>query len=244
MRLRKLLALLMLCAVSHTAQSRVFLVAVGLSDYPGTVNDLNLCDNDARTINWVYKKNQDAITRVITNSNATVGAVTRLMDELYTQAQEDDILVFFFSGHGIPGAFMCYDGKLDYDIVRNSMAKSKSRHKMIFADACFSGKMRQENSYSNNQNQNNYASFDVMLFLSSRNDEVSRERRDMKNGLFTAYLQRGLRGGADYNKDRRITAKELFQFVSNGVRKMTRDQQHPVMWGKFSDDMTVLNWQK
>ena len=81
-----------------------------------------------------------------------------------------------------------------------------------------------------------------MFFLSSRSDETSIERRDMKNGFFTAYLQRGLRGGADTNKDRIVTARELFVFVSNGVRRISEDRQHPVMWGKFDNNMPVISW--
>jgi hypothetical protein len=64
----------------------------------------------------------------------------------------------------------------------------------------------------------------------------------MRNGFFTAYLQRGLTGGADANKDRVITARELFVFVSQGVKRISEDRQHPVMWGKFSDNMPVITW--
>ena len=81
-----------------------------------------------------------------------------------------------------------------------------------------------------------------MLFLSSRGNETSIERRDMKNGFFTSCLQKGLRGGADANKDRTITARELFNYVSTNVKTLSSDKQHPVMWGKFSDNMTVMKW--
>ena len=64
----------------------------------------------------------------------------------------------------------------------------------------------------------------------------------MQNGYFTTYLQRGLRGGADANRDRIITAKELFNYVHAGVVKLSNNKQHPVMWGKFSDDMPVMIW--
>ena len=81
-----------------------------------------------------------------------------------------------------------------------------------------------------------------MLFLSSRSNESSLEIPSMKNGFFTTYLQRGLRGNADANRDRTITAKELFDFVSTNVIKISKEKQHPVMWGKFSDDMPVMVW--
>ena len=64
----------------------------------------------------------------------------------------------------------------------------------------------------------------------------------MQNGYFTEYLKKGLRGNADVNKDRTITAKELFDFVHNGVSKISSEKQHPVMWGNFDDNMPVMKW--
>ena len=81
-----------------------------------------------------------------------------------------------------------------------------------------------------------------MFFLSSRSNESSIERPIMKNGYFTAFLERGLRGGADNDLDRVITAKELYDFVSKGVKEISVDKQHPVMWGNFSNNMPVIKW--
>ena len=55
----------------------------------------------------------------------------------------------------------------------------------------------------------------VMLFLSSRDNETSIERKDMKNGFFTTCLVSALRGKADSNRDRTISAKELFTSMEN-----------------------------
>ena len=80
-----------------------------------------------------------------------------------------------------------------------------------------------------------------MLFLSSRTTETSLET-DYKNSLFTIFLERGLRGGADMNKDRHITAREIYNFVHQGVIKASGNKQHPVMWGKFDNNMTIIKW--
>ena len=57
-----------------------------------------------------------------------------------------------------------------------------------------------------------------------------------------ACLVRALKGGADVNRDRVITAKELFSAVSKGVKELSDNRQHPVMWGNFPDDMPVMVW--
>ena len=228
-----------LFSLAVTANAKTYLVAVGVSDYPGTDKDLRLPANDAATDQYIYSKNSNAESVLLTNSNATKSAVLSKLRSTFAKASENDIIVFFFSGHGSKGAFCAYDAQIPYSEIRQAMASSKAKNKMIFADACFSGKMRQGRKNTAEQSFNNY---NIMLFLSSRGNETSIERRDMKNGFFTSCLQKGLRGGADANKDRTITARELFNYVSTNVKTLSSDKQHPVMWGKFSDNMTVMKW--
>lgn len=84
----------------------------------------------------------------------------------------------------------------------------------------------------------------IMFFLSSRGKESSIESPFASNGFFTKNLLRGLKGSADYNQDREITARELFNFVSTITKEDTRDRQHPVMWGNFPDDMVIVRYKK
>ncbi len=219
-------------------QAKIYLLSVGISDYPGTKNDLRLPHNDAATMQWLYKQNSQAKVCLLMNDKAKVAIVKKALQNMAALATEDDIVVMFFSGHGVKGGFVCYDGFIYYNDIYSAMGVCKSRNKMIFADACFSGAMRQENSSS--PNGNNHKNSNVMLFLSCRSNEKSIETPKMTNGFFTYALQHGLRGGADKNKDRIITAKELFDYVS--VKKESGNRQHPVMWGKFSNNMPVMKW--
>ena len=228
-----------LFSLTVSANAKIYLVAVGVSDYPGNNKDLRLPANDAATVRYVYSKNSNAESVLLTNSDATKSAVLSKLRSTFAKATENDIIVFFFSGHGTKGAFCADAAQIPYSEIRKAMASSKAKNKMIFADACFSGKMRQGRKNTAEQSFNNY---NIMLFLSSRGNETSIERRDMKNGFFTSCLQKGLRGGADVNRDRVITAKELFSYVSRNVKLLSNDKQHPVMWGKFSDNMTVMKW--
>lgn len=214
----------------------VYLVSVGISDYPGTAEDLRLPAQDARSMLLLYETNNKAHVSLLVDSQARKDDIIRQMREQFSKAGQNDIVVFFFSGHGAPGMFCVYDGNLSYNDIRSVFSSSKCENKMIFADACYSGKIRQDGRDEHDRKMN------VMLFLSSRSNEVSIERSDMKNGLFTSCLVRCLKGGSDFDKDRTITAKELFNGVSDGVRKLSGDRQHPVMWGNFSDNMPVMRW--
>lgn len=234
-----LLALLLwgVCAV---APAKVYLVSVGIADYPGTENDLTLPVNDAKTISWLYSRNTNVVYRQLLDRQATVNNILSALRTTFAKAGANDLVVFFFSGHGYPGGFMAYDDALTYAQVRKAMAGCRSKNKMIFADACYAGKMRTQGR--DNSGINAARKANVMLFLSSRSGETSIEQPSMQNGFFTTYLQKGLRGGADANRDRTITAKELFDYVHRGVVKLSEGRQHPVMWGRFSDHMPVMQW--
>ena len=223
------------------AQAKVFLVSVGITDYPGTQNDLNLPAKDAATIASLYTKNTNVEYCLLQNGKATIKNITAAMRKVYKNAGKNDIVVLFYSGHGYQGGFCAYDGSLTYGQVRKGMAISKCQNKMIFADACFAGGM-QTGGRSSQSAVTAAKNANVMLFLSSRSNETSIENPNMQNGFFTTYLQKGLRGGADENRDRVITAKELYNYVHTGVIDLSGNRQHPVMWGKFSDNMPVMKW--
>ena len=216
----------------------IYLLSVGISDYRGEGKDLRLPDDDARSISYIYEQCGYATVDTLLDSSATCNNIKNRMTELFSNAGKDDIIVLFFSGHGSPNGFMVYDGVLLYSEIRNIYSQCKSRNKVVFADACYSGRMRVagSNASPDVKVQN------VMFFLSSRSNELSIESPMMKNGYFTAFLERGLRGGADNDLDRVITAKELYDFVSKGVKEISVDKQHPVMWGNFSNNMPVIKW--
>ena len=227
-------ALLLACCIQ--LQAKVYLVSVGIADYPGTKNDLRVSDNDAKTIAKVFQATKDASVSVLVNGEATQAALLSSMHSAFADAQSDDAVILYFSGHGTPGAIVCHDGELTYQYIFQMLKGCKASKKIIIADACFAGKMR-----TNQQQSTNYNSQSVMLFLSSRTNEPSKETK-FKNSLFTIFLERGLRGGADTNKDRQITARELYDFVHKGVIEASGNKQHPVMWGKFDNNMTVIKW--
>ena len=233
---RLLLVILLAIGIPHLTQGRIYLVSVGVADYPGTKNDLRVSDNDAKSIANVFAATQNALVYKLINEGATQSAIINTIHSTFSQAQEGDAVILYFSGHGVPGALVCYDGRLSYQRIFQMLNASRATKKIIITDACYAGKMRTSKQQSNNYNNQN-----VMLFLSSRTDELSKETQ-FKNSLFTIFLERGLRGGADKNRDRRITAREIYEFVHEGVAEASGGGQHPVMWGKFDNDMTIINW--
>lgn len=235
MRLNCIFILLLLTSVL-SLQSKTHVVSVGIADYPGKVHDLRISDNDAQAIAKVFKATKDASVSVLLNAEATQTVLLSTMRAAFADAKSDDTVILYFSGHGTPGAIVCYDGELTYQNIFRILKGCKASKKIIIADACYAGKMRMTKQQSTSYNNQN-----VMLFLSSRTNEKSRETQ-FKNSLFTIFLERGLRGGADANRNRQITARELYDFVHGGVTEASGNKQHPVMWGKFDNNMTIIKW--
>lgn len=225
-------------SVKGLAQN-IYLLSVGVSDYPGTINDLNLPVGDAKDMYELYMRNPRTTAVLLTDVNARKDRIISEAEKLFKKARTNDIVIFFFSGHGDnkSGSFIAYDGYLKYNEIRKMFSGCMARNKMIFADACFSGGLRETSREGFVDNVNN-----VMLFLSSRTNETSIERTSMRNGVFTSSLLHSLKGAADKNRDKVITAKELFVSVSSGVKQLSLNSQHPVMWGNFADDMPVMVW--
>lgn len=223
-------------------RAETYVVSVGISNY-AYINSLNLPEKDATAIADLYRHRSSHVL-LITGKNATKASILRALRSQFSQATSSDEIIFAYSGHGYSGGLCPYEMKkeadgLTYQEIWNELRNSAAGRKIIFADACKSGGFRVTKRQANETASKNIP---VLTFLSSRTNELSQERMLMANGIFTTYLLRGLRGKADKNRDRKITARELFDYVSQGVKEKTNDCQHPVMWGKFGDDMVVIEW--
>ena len=217
-------------------QGKTYMVAVGISDYPGEADDLNLPVKNASDVLNLYIKNGLENYRYLFDEDATAQKIQEAVSGVFGHANEEDMVVLYFCGHGLRNGFCAYDENLSYVILRKMLGQCKAKRKVIFADTCHSGSLRTKER-TNKQFDGN-----ILLFLSSRPNEVSWEMSYKENGAFTYGLLKGLRGKADRNRDRTITAKELFDYVSNDVKHTTNDAQHPVMWGNFNNNMCLMKW--
>jgi len=59
------------------------------------------------------------------------------------------------------------------------------------------------------------------------------------HGVFTYFLLKGLRGEADYNKDTSVTLGELTSYLSQEVRRATKNAQSPTVAGRYDPALTI-----
>ena len=70
----------------------------------------------------------------------------------------------------------------------------------------------------------------AIVFSSSKGGELSYERSDIENGLFTEYIMKALTTTeADKDKNGTVSTDELREYVSTQVAKASGDLQHPTV---------------
>lgn len=180
---------------------------------------------------------------MLKDKNATRSHILKVLKQQFSKSTEADEVIFAYSGHGFDGGLSCYDTKnvIYCSEIQELMRKTKARRKIMFINACHSGSFSKK--YGSDPRARGYKSnkSNVMLYLSSRANESSWENRLMTNSYFFNRLIEGLRGAADRNGDRKVTARELFNYVNAKVINDTDNVQHPQMYGNFADDMVVVH---
>ncbi len=247
------LMLLWFSQLCFAQNGSTYAVVVGIADYKITdyrTGDLKFADKDAvRFADFLQSPaggnvpNQNI--KVLTNKVATQKAILNAL-QLFEKATEEDRVIFYFSGHGLGGAFIPYDVKkndpssvLTHRDVKKRFKASAASTKLCIADACLSGSMTTQQAWNVSESKTFPKNADVVLMLSSRSTQNSVESGVARGGLFTFFLLSGLRGKADANYDKTVTIKELFRYVSPLLKRNTPNHQAPMFYGKFSDNLVL-----
>ncbi|MBL7825827.1 MAG: caspase family protein, partial [Saprospiraceae bacterium] len=171
------------------------------------------------------------------------------------KADGNDVILFYFSGHGLDGAFLPidFDGygtRLEHTQIVRTLETSRAKHKICIADACYSGTLNfglastAKGLGNPISTQYFYEAFEnstggMALLMSSSAREASWEDSGLEQGVFTYYLIKGMSGKADFDRDGIISVKELFGYVYHMVQEHTGGHQSPALTGDYDDEMPV-----
>lgn len=244
-----ILLILFLLMCDGLSAQKTYVVSVGLGHYkyPDIAPSLPCSVNDAKAVSHFFNDYNGSRVFMLLNENATRDHILKVLSSEFSKSTPDDEIIFVFSGHGVPGGLTTYETQdmntvISYNEIQNIMKSAKARRKIILAMACYSGglNLAKNKKSPNNRNRKKTEKTSVMLYTSSRSDEPSWESSLMKNSFFISRVLKAFKGEADTNNDRKITARELFNYVNPAVIADTEGLQHPQMWGSFDDSMVVV----
>lgn len=130
----------------------------------------------------------------------------------------------------------------------------KAKKVIIIGDACHAGGVgqsfdmarRASRSVEVNPISTSFQSLSAIgdgICVISAADEKQLSQEGMEwgggHGVFTYYLLQALYGQADYNKDGSVTLGELIPYLSEQVRRATKNAQCPTVAGKFDPALSI-----
>ena len=230
-------------------EGEVYVLLVGVSNYVNHREPLQYPDNDALNLFAFLRSPEGGAipSKNIINLVDKVATRRNILDSLNAmlgRVTKKDMVIFYFSGHGIKGAFLPidYDGTYEKVVyhheIYSALQQSNAQFKMCIADACHAGSMQEQKGFLGSSQTDFYQNSqsdqsDFAMLLSSTSSENSAEADRLQQSVFSYYLIKGLEGLADTNRDKRISIQELFNYVADNVRKFTENRQSPTLTGQF-----------
>lgn len=228
--------------------------------------------NDARTVReYLTKTLGYDPANIIYLENATLTKLYEVFGtkddhrgKLFKWVKPGQSRVFiYYAGHGAPDQesgeayFVPVDANPQYirtggyklSTFYENLSKIPAAKKTVVIDACFSGSSPNgqllkgvSGLVARMKSEPKAASAADILFTSAGMDQVASWYPEKGHSLFTYFFLKGLQGGADTNKDGRITAAEMKTYLNDQVpymaRRLTGNEQQPQFTGSESDEIS------
>ncbi len=223
-------------------KSNALAVIFGIEDYKN-VSNVTFAHRDARFIkeyfnktlgiednNIYYKVNEDVGKAEFDKVFSKGGWLDKRVKDGKTE------IYFYYAGHGSPDIkrnkayLLPYDGDPNYasqtsyeiEKIYLNLANLKAKNVTVFLDACFSGANRENEMLLADARPitievDSPIAYGITVFSAAGNKEISSAWTDMKHGLFSYFLMKGLQGNADENSDGDLTIKELGDYIQSNV---------------------------
>jgi len=222
-----------------------YAIVVGVSDYPGTANDLEYCDDDAEDVytalTSLYGYAPGNI-RLLKDLGATFSAISEAVAEIGSMAEDGDEVVFFFSGHGANGkaadgdnerideAIVAHDGSNLVPIwdgqLKQWFAGFKTSRVIFIFDSCLAGGMTDLQAPGR------------IINMACSESGLSYEDDAWGNGQFTYYfVDQGMLSGLADKYDNLpgwadVTVEEAFDYARANCQ-----MQKPTISDSFVNDL-------
>ena len=216
-------------------------VVIGISRYD-RLSNLEGATRDAKAMADLLRTLGFDEVHELYDAEATRSRILALVGQkLRTETRENDLAFIFFAGHGATetlasgekrGYLIPTEGSttdpyvtgISMDTVRELSNRLEAKHVYYAIDACYSGGLMDTKGASATRGAGRKSSVQVLTAGLEGQQAIEKNGR----GIFTQYLEKGLRGEANLNDDDVISATEIGWFVANQVDQETRGRQTPV----------------
>ncbi|MHC5856519.1 caspase, EACC1-associated type [Nostoc sp.] len=217
---------------------------IGVSEYePG----LNPLPSAVRDVDAVYELllhpqiGEFATSDITLLKNPERQVVEMAIETLFSSRHKDDLLLLYFSGHGIKddrgrlylatrNTRKTQQGELirstsvSANFIHDRMSESRSRRQVVILDSCFSG------AFAEGMSAKDDGTIDIrqqlggegrVVLTSSTSTQYSFEQEGQDLSIYTRFLIEGIKSGeADRDRDEFISIDELHEYASQKVQEL------------------------
>jgi hypothetical protein len=239
-------------------------LVIGNTEYEDpTLAQLTKSDADVNGLTGVLNDSGigsfDEVTSLI---NEPSYVVRRAIGRFFTQKSPDDLLLLYFSGHGVKddhGSLYLAVKDTEHNLLHSTaisaasitheMDTSRSKRQVLILDCCHSGAFAQGAKGVTQASVGTAAAFQGngfgrVVLTATDSTQYAWEGDEVigvaENSVFTHYLIQGLKTGeADADSDAEITLDELYDYVHDQVVQKT-PRQTPGKWAyKAQGDIII-----
>ncbi len=237
---------------------------IGVNNYvDGNIASLRFCVNDAETLADTLQKAGYSVVTLHSEDSRPTHQPTRnnIEEELARMCQtagRDDLLLVYFSGHGIliegqpyllpPEARRLSAARqaLSLAEVERQMRASQARRRVLILDACHTGVDIGRDVTDSEFIRYAYDQAEgFALIAGSTSQQKALERDKLEHGIFTYFLLEGLTGKADAAGKGFVTVNDLATYTVGQVKRWNRENgglvQEPTVRAEGLGDMIVLD---
>jgi len=201
---------------------RRFAYVIGANDGGSDRVTLRYADSDAKSFARLLSDlggvSASDLVVVTSGSVAEIDrGFARLVPMLEKAREKSNVeLLLYYSGHSDEQGLLLQGKRLSYKALREKIKSMPADVKIAILDSCASGAFtrtkggKREPAFLVDES----TKVEGYAFISSSSaTEVAQESDRIRASFFTHYLVSGLRGGADSNRDGKVTLNEAYQFA-------------------------------
>jgi len=214
---------------------------IGVSEYEPGLNPLPAAVKDVAALQRIFQDSEMGdFDEVKALTNPDPQAMQYEIETLFSGRSRDDLVLLFFSGHGIkddsnnlyfatritrknPKGDLIRSTAVPARFIHEVMNNSRAKRQAIILDCCFSGAFDptlQTKDDGSVDLQGQLGAEGRVVLTSSSSTQYSFEQQGSELSLYTRYLVEGIETGAgDRDEDGKISVRELHDYATSRVQE-------------------------